>query len=104
VFRGTQSQMSLLTPRGQGGLGRWSDLEAHSDLPEVQELIRSEIARGRIRVMPAGDGRIRIVPVPGQPTSARSIPATPARMGGPNALQRRLQTRRIEEHSHAMPS
>jgi hypothetical protein len=40
-------------------------LEANADRPEVQELIRQEIARGTVRVAPApgaGDG-IRILPV-----------------------------------------
>ena len=41
----------------------WRDLEAHADLPDVQELIRQEIQKGRIRVRPNPDGSIRIMPV-----------------------------------------
>ena len=38
-------------------------LEAHADRPEVQDLIRHEIARGTIRVIPIASGGIRIIPV-----------------------------------------
>ena len=44
----------------------WSALEANADLVEVQEIIRGEIARGMIRVIPAPGGGIRIIPVAGQ--------------------------------------
>jgi hypothetical protein len=40
---------------------RW--LEANADRPEVQELIREEIARRTVRVIPGPDGKIRIIPV-----------------------------------------
>jgi hypothetical protein len=42
---------------------RWRDLEAQSDRPEVQQRIRREIRKGRIRVRPRPDGGIRIIPV-----------------------------------------
>jgi hypothetical protein len=42
---------------------RWRDLEARSDRPEVQEIIKREIRLGRIRVRPRPGGGIRIIPV-----------------------------------------
>jgi hypothetical protein len=50
----------MVAPPGEARL-RW--LEANAHRPEVQETIRREIARGRIRVIPTASGRIRIVPV-----------------------------------------
>jgi hypothetical protein len=40
----------------------WRGLEAEADRPEIQELIRREIRRGTIRVVPAPEGTIRIIP------------------------------------------
>jgi hypothetical protein len=42
---------------------RWEILEAKAHLPEAQDIIRREISRGEIRVVPAPGGGIRIVPV-----------------------------------------
>jgi hypothetical protein len=50
----------MVPPSGEARL-RWLETNAHR--PEVQETIRREIARGRIRVIPTASGRIRIVPV-----------------------------------------
>jgi len=44
---------------------RWETLQAKAHLPEAQTIIRHEIARGKIRVVPAPDGGIRIIPVSG---------------------------------------
>jgi hypothetical protein len=41
----------------------WRDLESHAHLSDVQELIRQEIQKGKIRVRPNPDGSIRIVPI-----------------------------------------
>jgi hypothetical protein len=50
----------MLPPPDEARL-RW--LEANADRPDVQELIRQEIVRGNVRVVPGpGDG-IRIIPV-----------------------------------------
>jgi hypothetical protein len=49
----------VYTPRA---VTRWADLEARADLPEVQAIIRGEIARGTIRVSAAPGGGIRIIP------------------------------------------
>jgi hypothetical protein len=52
-------------PRPDPDRGRWSDWEAGSDRPEVQEQIRGAIHRGLIRVMPGEGGRVRIIPADG---------------------------------------
>jgi hypothetical protein len=41
----------------------WEALQAKAHLPEVQAIIRREIARGEIRVVPAPGGKIRIIPI-----------------------------------------
>jgi hypothetical protein len=40
---------------------RW--LEANADRPDVQEMIRQEIAQGTVRVIPGPRDTIRIIPV-----------------------------------------
>jgi hypothetical protein len=51
--------------RAEAGLRKrgnwWSYLEAHSDQPEFQELIRREIYKGTIRVTPGQGGRVRVI-------------------------------------------
>ena len=42
---------------------RWATLQAKAHLPEAQAIIRREIARGAIRVVPASGGGIRIIPM-----------------------------------------
>ncbi len=41
---------------------RWETLQANAHLPEAQAIIRREIFRGEIRVVPAPSGGIRIIP------------------------------------------
>jgi hypothetical protein len=41
---------------------RWVALQAKAHLPEAQAIIRREIFRGTIRVVPAPGGGIRIIP------------------------------------------
>ena len=41
----------------------WERLQANVHTPEGQEAIRREIRKGSIRVVPAGDGGIRIIPL-----------------------------------------
>jgi hypothetical protein len=50
---------------------RWEMLQARAHLPKVQDIIRGEIGRGTIRVVPAPSGGIRIIPARGaSPTEA----------------------------------
>jgi hypothetical protein len=44
---------------------RWEALRAEAHLPEVQAIIRSEITRGAIRVVPAPGGGIRVLLIQG---------------------------------------
>jgi hypothetical protein len=44
---------------------RWGALQARAQLPEVQAIIRREIALGTIRVATAPGGGIRIIPTDG---------------------------------------
>ena len=44
---------------------RWGALQARAQFPEVQEIIRNEISRGTIRVVPAAGGGICIIPTTG---------------------------------------
>jgi hypothetical protein len=53
-------------------MGRWSKLEADCHLPEAQAQIRDAIFRGIIRVVPAEDGRVRIIPENGPRTRKRA--------------------------------
>jgi hypothetical protein len=50
----------MMPPPGEARL-KW--LEANADRPEVQEWIREQIARGKLRVTPRVGGGIHIVPV-----------------------------------------
>jgi hypothetical protein len=56
-------------PRKPDDDRRWAEFEAKSDLPEIQERIRREIAKGTIRVRPTRAGSIRIVSQEGQSRS-----------------------------------
>jgi hypothetical protein len=46
-------------------VSHWGALQAKARLPEVQAIIRREITRGTIRVVPAPGGGIRIIPTDG---------------------------------------
>jgi hypothetical protein len=60
----------MVSPLGDERL-RW--LEANADQPHVQELIRQEIARGTVRVIPGPGDTVRIIPLrPGVPPGQRS--------------------------------
>jgi hypothetical protein len=50
----------------------WQTLERNAHQPEIQELIRREIRRGTIRVVPGLNGGIRIIPIVCSMRSARS--------------------------------
>ena len=43
----------------------WGNLQAKAHLPEIQTVIRQEVYRGTIRVVPAAGGGIRIIPADG---------------------------------------
>ena len=68
---------------------RFRDLESHADLPEVQELIRQEIRKGTIRVLPNRNGGIRIIPVGSperkEPTGRNALAARSLKSGNPAA-------------------
>jgi hypothetical protein len=51
---------------------RW--LEANADRPDVQEMIREEIARRTVRVIPGPGDTIRIIPL--RPVQDRSASST----------------------------
>jgi hypothetical protein len=51
-----------MRPRSAGS--QWELLQARAHLPEAQAIIRREISRGTIRVVPAAGGQIRIIPTP----------------------------------------
>lgn len=74
---------------------RWEALQANSHLPEVQAIIRGEISRGTIRVVPApGDG-IRIILA--SSTSPVGEPEPSAAVGlGLDEHHRRVPILRIE--------
>jgi hypothetical protein len=67
----------------------WGSLEAKAHLPEVQALIRRAIFSGRIRVVPASDGGIRIIPTVG---SAVEEPQFAAHEGHEQAQTTRVET------------
>jgi hypothetical protein len=56
----------------------WEALQAKAHLPEVQAIIRREIARGEIRVVPAPGGGIRIIPIYDDSPVEEPVPAAPA--------------------------
>jgi hypothetical protein len=51
--------------RPESAGSRWETLQAKAHLPEAQAIIRREIVRGTIRVIPAPSGGIRIIPASG---------------------------------------
>ncbi len=61
-----------MNPHEQGT--GWSTLEANAHLEDVQEIIRSEISRGMIRVVPSRGGGIRIIPIVGHSAPAPAFP------------------------------
>jgi hypothetical protein len=70
----------------------WSDLEANAHFIGVQEIIRREIVRGTIRVIPAPDSGIRIIP-----TGAHAAPAMPL-MAPDNGFRPLYRSRRVGPH------
>src|SRR5206468_12243934 len=51
--------------RRESASSHWGALQAKAHLPEVQAIIRREIFRGNIRVVPVPRGGIRIIPTDG---------------------------------------
>jgi hypothetical protein len=51
--------------KSESAVSHWGVLQAKSHLPEVQAIIRREISRGTIRVVPAPGSGIRIIPADG---------------------------------------
>jgi hypothetical protein len=58
------------------------ELQENAHLPEVQQIIREEIYRGRIRVTPAPSGELQIIPVGGHRGFDRYRSRTPSRGAG----------------------
>jgi hypothetical protein len=63
----------------------WEELQARAHLPEVQELIRREIYRGTIRVVPLPDGGLKIIPNRDRPL-AQHVAVSPHVWGGRSGL------------------
>jgi hypothetical protein len=61
-------------------VSRWQALQAEAHRPEVREVIRREIARHTIRVVPGPDGGIRIIPCAGPDDRPRPA-GSPVRSG-----------------------
>jgi hypothetical protein len=53
----------MVAMRSESADPRWSDLQSKAHLPEVQAVIRREISRGMIRVVPTSGGGILIIPM-----------------------------------------
>ena len=58
-------ERKVVAMRPESIASRWESLQAKAHLPEVQALIRREISRGDIRVVPAPGGGIQIIPTNG---------------------------------------
>lgn len=67
---------------------RWENLQAKAHLPEVQVIIRHEISRGTIRVVPAPGGGIRIIPESGTQPIERPVPSAIVGLGLDEAERR----------------
>jgi hypothetical protein len=63
----------------------WEEIQAKAHLPEIQELIRREIYRGTIHVLPLPDGGLRIIPNPDRPLAQR-VAVSPHVWGGRSGL------------------
>jgi hypothetical protein len=72
AMRPAGKRKSVKSSDAASALGRWAKLEADCHLPEVQAQIRDAIFRGIIRVVPAQDGRVRIIPENGPRTRKRA--------------------------------
>jgi hypothetical protein len=59
----SEERVEAMRPEFTGS--RWATLQAEAHLLETQAVIRREISRGIIRVVPAPGGGIRIIPTSG---------------------------------------
>jgi hypothetical protein len=65
-------------------------------MPEIQAIIRHEISRGTIRVVPAPGGRIRIIPTDGSTVEESELaPRAVSEQGHPTRSEPALRIGRI---------
>jgi hypothetical protein len=82
--------------RPEFAVARWGALQAKAHLPEVQAIIRREIARGTIRVAPAPGGGIRIIPAAGSTVEGpESAPRAGQEHGRPTGSEPVLSIGRV---------
>ena len=54
-------ERAAVTMRSEQAASRWESLRVKAHLPEVQAMIRREVSRGEMRVVPAPNALIRII-------------------------------------------
>ena len=84
--------------RPESAASRWETLQAKAHLPEAQDIIRREISRGEIRVVPAPGGGIRIIPASGTRPIEEPEPSAAVELGL-DEDHRRGPVMRIERRS-----
>ena len=74
----------------------WGNLQAKAHLPDIQAIIRQEIYRGTIRVVPAAGGGIRIIPTDGSTVEESEPPLrVVSEQGHPTRSEPALRIRKI---------